>query len=151
MENQKDRHKKTQCKVCGRCVRSDHMKRHARTHQDILTMSEDEAREELRRRNNGFLEREEKFQKLEEITQQEEIDISNCIDIPTTPAITQSLEEDLLKENQDYLDRLELGKQIAQIINKGTVLEESLSRDRRHALELQCERKKKDRVKSFLF
>lgn len=71
------------------------MKRHARTHQDILTTSEDEAREELRRRNDGFLEREEIFQKLEEITQQEEIDISNCLDIPSTPAITQSLEEEL--------------------------------------------------------
>ena len=107
------------------------MKRHARTHQDILSMSEDEAREELRRRNDSFLEREEKFQKLEEIAQQEEIDISNCIEIQPTPTITtQSLEEELLKENQDYLDKLELGKQIAQIINKGTVLEESLSRDR---------------------
>ena len=81
------------------------MKRHARTHQDILSMSEDEAREELRRRNDSFLEREEKFQKLEVIAQQEEIDISNCLDIATTPTITQSL-EDLLKENQDYLDKL---------------------------------------------
>merc|ERR1711895_378553 len=71
MESPKNRNKKLQCKVCGRCVRSDHMKRHARTHQDILTMSEDEAREELRRRNESFLEREEKIQKLEKIAQQE--------------------------------------------------------------------------------
>ena len=61
MENLKDRHKKMQCKVCGKCIRSDNMKRHARTHQDILSMTEDEAREELRRRNESFLEREEKF------------------------------------------------------------------------------------------
>ena len=141
MENQKDRHKKIQCKVCGRCVRSDHMKRHARTHQDILTMSEDEAREELRRRNDCFLEREEKFQKLEEIAQQEEIDISNCIETQSTPVTTQSLEEELLKENQEHLDKLELGKQIARIINKGTVLEESLSRDRKHALDLYRKQK----------
>ena len=46
-----------------------------------------------------------------------------------------------MKENQDYLDRLELGKQIAQIINKGTVLEESLSRDRRHAHKLYRKQK----------
>ena len=142
MEPTKNRHQKVQCKVCGRCVRSDNMKRHARTHQDILSMSEDEAREELRRRNDSFLEREEKFQKLEEIAQQEEIDISNCIEIQPTPTITtQSLEEELLKENQDYLDKLELGKQIAQIINKGTVLEESLSRDRKNALELYRKQK----------
>ena len=141
MENLKDRHKKMQCKVCGRCIRSDNMKRHSRTHQDILTMAEDEAREELRRRNESFLEREEKIQKLEEIAHQEEIDISNCLDTTPTPVITQSLEEELLKENQDYLDRLELGKQIARIINKGTVLEESLSRDRKNALELYRKQK----------
>ena len=141
MESTKNRNKKIQCKVCGRCIRSDNMKRHARTHQDILTMSEDEAREELRRRNDSFLEREEKFQKQEVIAQQEEIDISNCLDIPPTPAITESQEEELLKENQVYLDRLELGKQITQIISKGTVLEESLSRDRRHALELYRKQK----------
>ena len=117
------------------------MKSHARTHHDILSMSEDEAREELRRRNDSFLEREEKFQKLEVIAQQEEIDISNCIESQPTPVITQSLEEELLKENQDYLDRLELGKQIAQIKNKGTVLEESLSRDRKNALELYRKQK----------
>ena len=77
------------------------MKRHARTHQDILTMSEDEAREELRRRNDNCLEREEKYQKLEEIAQQEEIDISNCIETQSTSTLTKSLEEELLKENQD--------------------------------------------------
>ena len=71
-------------------------------------------------RNDNFLEREEKFQKLEEIGHQEEIDISNCIETQSTPAITQSLEEELLKENQDYLNKLELGKQIAQIIGSGT-------------------------------
>ena len=141
MEPPKNRNKKMQCKVCGRCVRSDNMKRHARTHQDILTMSEDEAREELRRRNDCFLEREEKFQKLEEIAHQEEIDISNCIETQSTPVTTQSLEEELLKENQEHLDKLELGKQIARIINKGTVLEESLSRDRKHALDLYRKQK----------
>ena len=96
-------------------------------------MLEDEAREELRRRNDNFLEREEKYQKLEEIAQQEETQSSS--------ALTQSLEEELLKENQDHLNKLELGKQIAQIINKGTVLEESLSRDRKHALDLYRKQK----------
>ena len=136
-----DRRKKIQCKVCGRCIRSDNIKRHARTHQDILTMSEDEAREELRRRNDNFLDREEKYQKLEEIAQQEGIDISNCIETQSSPALTQSLEEELLKENQDHLNKLELGKQIAQIINKGTILEESLSRDRKYSLDLYRKQK----------
>ena len=141
MQSTKNRNKKVQCKVCGRCIRSDHMKRHSWTHQDILTMPEDEAREELRRRNDNCLEREEKYQKLEEIAQQEEIDISNCIETQPTSTLTQSLKEELLKENQDYLNKLDLGKQIAQIINEGTVLVESLSRDRKHALDLYRKQK----------
>ena len=62
MEPTKNGNKKVQCKVCGKCIRSSNMKRHVRIHQDILSMSEDEAREELRRRNESFLEREEKIQ-----------------------------------------------------------------------------------------
>ena len=75
------------------------------------------------------------------ITQLEDIDISNCIETQSSSTLTQSLEGELLKENQDYLDKLDLGKQIAQIINKGTVLEESLSRDRKHALDLYRKQK----------
>ena len=80
-----DRHKKIQCRGCGRCIRSNNMKRHERTHQDILLMIEDEAREELRRRNDNFLDREEKYQKLEEITHQEEI-------YPTVSRLSQRLQ-----------------------------------------------------------
>ena len=44
-------------------MRSDKLKHHVRTHTDILTMSDKEAREELRTRNKVHMQREERRQK----------------------------------------------------------------------------------------
>ena len=46
------------------------------------------------------------------------------------------LEEDLLKDNQVYLERIELGKKIAVILEKGIIHEESLTKERKVALDL---------------
>ena len=83
------------------------------------------------------MQREEKRQKLEEIAQQEDIPATLCTDIWTTPSILDSknLEEPLLHDNQMYLDKIELGTQIATIIDKGTV-RESLKNHHKEALEL---------------
>ena len=74
------------------------------------------------------MQREEKRQKLEEIAQQEGIPITLGTDISTALSILnpKNLEEQLLHDNQLYLDKIELGTQIATIIDKGTVREESL-------------------------
>ena len=62
--DRKDRHKKVRCLVCSRIMRSDILKRHASTHKDILSMSEDEAREELKARHEVNLEREKNVKTL---------------------------------------------------------------------------------------
>ena len=46
------------------------------------------------------------------------------------------LEDDLLKDNQLYLERIELGKKIAVILDKGVIREESLTKERKVALDL---------------
>ena len=51
-------------------------------------------------------------------------------------AVNEDLESDMMNDNQIYTDRIELGKRINQILDKGTVKEESLSRERKEALEL---------------
>ena len=56
----------------------------------------------------------------------------------------ETLEEDLLRDNQDYLGKIELGKQITTIIDKGIVQEESLTRKRKEALDLY--RKQRPRI-----
>ena len=94
-------------------------------------MTEEEARQELRRRNAVQVQREERRQELIEIAQQENIPISHCnnvIQAPTSTLDMTNLEEELLQDNRDYLDNIELGKEINTIIDKGVVQEESLSK-----------------------
>ena len=38
MEDGKDRHKKIECVICGMYFPSDNLKRHVKTHKDILSM-----------------------------------------------------------------------------------------------------------------
>ena len=83
------------------------------------------------------MQREEKRQKLEEITQQERIPVTLCADTTTPSTLDpKNLKEELLHNNQIYLDKIELGNQIATIINEGTVREESLPNHHKEALGL---------------
>ena len=137
-----DRHKFVHCKICSKGMRSDNMRRHELTHRDILTMTDDEVREELRARDVTRVYREEKHQRIEQIAQQENIPIELCAQ--SSSRTLKSLEEELLQTNQEYLEKIELGKRIALIIDKGTVREESLTRNHKEALDLH--RKQKPRI-----
>ena len=139
MEFRKDRHKKIQCNVCGRYMLSNNLKRHIKTHKDILAMTDEEVRDELRRRNALHIQQEERKQRVVEIAEQESIPVYHCDDQlkPTSYKMDiESLEADLLKDNQDYQHKIELGRQITTIIEKGVVKEESLSKQRKDALYL---------------
>ena len=134
-----DRHKKVQCTICGGYMQSDKLKRHSLTHKDILSMSAEEVRAELQRRNTIHTQQEERRQKVVEIAQQEGIPI-DCCDDQLKPfscdMYIQSLRADLLKGNQEYLDKIELGRKITMIIGEGTVKEESLTKNQKDALYL---------------
>ena len=136
MKSRKNGNKQVRCSVCSQCIHSDHLKRHARTHKDILTMNDDEVREELRARHAAQIYREERRQELEEIAQQEGVPIIHCTDVtPSSTLNVISLREELLQNNQEYLEKSELGKQIAAIIDEGVVREESLTRAHKEALD----------------
>ena len=62
-----DRHKKVICLVCGRSMLSNHLKRHMKTHRELLSMPENEAREEIKTRHAVEIQREVKRQKIIEI------------------------------------------------------------------------------------
>ena len=82
-------------------MRSDILKRHANTHDDNLTMPDEEARQELRRRNAVQVQWEEWSQELIEIAQQKNIPISHCnnvIQSPTSTIEMTNLEEELLQD-----------------------------------------------------
>ena len=53
-----DRHKHVRCNICSKSMRIDHLKRHHQTHKDILSMTDDDAREEIRARHATQIHRE---------------------------------------------------------------------------------------------
>ena len=136
MKTLKDRHRTIQCNVCGRVMRSDTVKRHMRSHKDLLSMNDAEVREELRKRNEIHTQKEERRQRVEEIARQENIPLYHCNEVQPSEVDISSLEEEMLQDNQRYLENIELGKQISMIINKGVIREESLSKYRKEALDL---------------
>ena len=46
----KNRNKKAECDVCNKLMRSDHLKRHKQTHQDLLSLPDNEIKNELKAR-----------------------------------------------------------------------------------------------------
>ena len=136
MEPTANRNKTVRCTICSKSIRSDTLKRHMKSHRDILTMTDDEAREELRARHATELHREERRQEVEEIAIQEGVPIILCSDTNSNKVDLTSLRGELLTDNQEYLDKIELGKQIASIIDEGVVREESLTKIRKEALDL---------------
>ena len=58
-----NRHKSVSCGVCKKWVRSDTLKRHMKTHKDLLSLSEEELEEELRSRHERQISEEEQEQK----------------------------------------------------------------------------------------
>ena len=121
---------------------SNNLKRHAKIHKDLLSLSDEQVKKELRKRHATQLEREAKRKRVEDIALEQGVsppeEISN-----TQPLEKDDLREDLLKDNQLYLEKIELGKVVSSILDEGIIREESLTKERKLALDLyrrQCPR-----------
>ena len=130
-----NRNTTVQCNVCKKWQRSDNLKRHLKTHTDLLELPEDKLKEELRSRHTHQLEREAKQQQIKEIANAEGLSIPQEIQ-DTQPLDKDDLREVLSRNNQRYLEKIELGKNISTILDEGVVQEDSLTREHRHALEI---------------
>ena len=129
------KHRSVQCTVCKKWMRSNNLKRHMTTHTDLLEMPEDQLKEELRSRYAAQLERTAKQRWIKEIADEE------GLPIPQEILHEQSFDKDDLRErlsrnNQRYLERIELGKNISTILDEGVVQEDSLSKEDKSALEI---------------
>ena len=147
-----DRHKVFRCKVCAKSIRSNNMTRHQRTHKDLLALSEEEAREELRARHEVAVGREQKRQKIEEIAQQEGVPLDLCTDVASSPTsstlLSLGLEGEMLRDNQEYREKIVLGREVVAILKKGVISEDSLSKEKKDALDLYQKRKSRIRLKT---
>ena len=138
MEVQANRNKIVSCTICGKRMRSDTLKRHIRIHKDILSMTDEEVRVELRERHAESLRREERRKKVLEIALEENIPSSDCNEVAlfsydTTNSV--SLRENMNYNNQEYIAKIELGEQIATIMIDDNIREQSLSKEHKEALK----------------
>ena len=143
---QKDRHKTVCCTVCSKYMSSANFKRHMRKHRDLYSLDENDIRGEIKERKRQYENREERKRLVREIALQENAPIA-CIEDQActinTPVDSEHLEEDMLQDNQKYIDTIDLGKQVNSVIDKAVVQEESLSKPRKDALDLYRKQKAK--------
>ena len=130
------RHRQGQCTICKKWMRSDNLKGHMNVHKDLLDLPDDQLEEELRARHDIQQEREAKIWKIEKITNENELAIPEEI----VSRKRQSAEETdvrarCLQNHRLYLEKIELGKQVASIIESGELIYESLGRTDKEAFD----------------
>ena len=65
-----DRHRKVECDVCNKRMRSDHLKRHKKIHKDLLSHPDNGIKDELKSRQEFKKKQEEKIQKVVKIARE---------------------------------------------------------------------------------
>ena len=128
---------------------SNNLKRHEQTHGDILSMTDDEVRKELRTQHAVQKQREERRQKVIEIAQEEGIPIQHYYnklfpleastdhDLYTDEKYLQrTVEERLIKKNEIYNQKLKIGEKINTLLLERVIAERSLKKDDKEALVL---------------
>ena len=121
-------------------MRSDNLLKHIKTHKDLLSLPDEEIKEELRVRRAVEMERTAKRQRIQEISQQEDLSFPQELAQPIE-FDKKDVRERLLKNNQLYLNKIVLGEKIADIIEEGIVREESLTKEDKEALDLYRKQK----------
>ena len=101
----------------------------------MLSLPDEEVKEELRARHAAQQAREVNQQRIRDIAREERLSI------PQEVCDSQSLNKDDLREllsrnNRHYLEQIELGKNISSILDEGVVREESLTKEHKLALDI---------------
>ena len=140
------RNRKVTCLVCGKCMRSDTLKAHNLTHKDLLSLPEDEIKEELKARHAQQLEQESRAAKvrlIKKIAVQEEVSIppevvavEEGLSIAEIPLDDETLRKDILESKQKFHAKIEFGERIARIIAEEDADEQCLRPEQRDALQL---------------
>ena len=116
-------------------MRSDHLKRHAETHTDLLELSEEQLQDELRLRHEIQQAKEEKRQHVAETAQSLGLSIPDAVKI-SEPFDKESLRTKLENLHKVYLEKVLYGEEISNILSEGKINEECLTKEHKYALEL---------------
>ena len=114
--------KKVLCKVCYREMRSDHLKRHMKQHSK---------RNESNPVTNISVTKNYNTTSSVLADREDEVECE-----PHTTIDEKALERSALKINKEYEEKIELGKALYKILNKGVVQEESFPPEWQKALDL---------------
>ena len=131
-----DRNRQVECDVYGKPMRSNNLKRHKKTHKDLLSLPDNEIKDELQSREEFKKKREEKIQKIEEIAKENNLTIPDEIIEKRKSNEIDDIRTRCLQNYQLYLEKIEIGKQVATIIENGEIIYESLGRSDKEALIL---------------
>ena len=125
-----DQHRQVECKICLRKMQSNNLKRHMLKHRELHTLDEDEIREEIKRRKKLRATREEREQLVRQIAEEEGLPPEYC-DIEVSDTLRPiSVEKELMDDENIYTRKLERGRIIANILEKSSAREESLSKNK---------------------
>ena len=124
--------KTNSCTICDKPMRSDNLKRHKQIHKDLLSLPDDEIKNELKSRQKIKKKKEEKIQKVVEIAKENNLAIPKEIKREST---NDNVRTRLLQNHQLYLEKIELGKQVAHFIENGEMIYESLGRSDKEAFD----------------
>ena len=130
------RNKQVECKVCLRTMRSNYLKRHMLKHRKLHSLDEGEIREEIKRRKQLRETREDREQLVRQIAGEEGFPEEYC-DIEVPDALRPiSIGKELMDGDQIYTRKIEHGKIIASVLEKGSAREDSLSKNNREVLKV---------------
>ena len=127
-----NRNKVVSCKVCKKWMRSDTIKTHMKMHKDLLSLPEEELKEELRIRHTAQLEREVKRKRIEEIAVEEGLSIPQEV----ITIDKETIRKEILIENQQYNAKIELGRIVADVIDEEKINEQSVNKEKQESLRL---------------
>ena len=123
-----NRNRKAECNVCGKAMRSDHLKRHKKIHKNLLSLPDNEIKDELKSRQEIKKKQEEKIQKVVEIARENDLAIPDEI-VSKKRESAEKIDDvraKCLQSQQLYLEKIELGKQVARMAESGKVMNEAL-------------------------
>ena len=132
-----DRHKTVVCDICDKSMRSNNLRRHKQTHKDLLSLPDDEIKNELVTRQEIKKKQEEKIQRIEEIAKENDLAIPEEIVSRKRESVDEidDVRTRCLQNQQLYLEKIELGKQVATIVESGEVIYESLGKIDKEAFD----------------
>ena len=136
--SKRSRTEAVECDICCKSMRQDSLRRHKRTH--LLSFSNDHDMKGLKAREKGNEKKEKEHVKQQKIKDNAE---QNDSSMPTETVKTDRSEDEIenvrlrcVQNHHLYLDKIELGMQVAAVVRNGEVLYESLGDKDREAFDM---------------